>query len=619
MEVLHRQREVIRFGPFELDLRAGELRKHGLKTRLQQQPFRVLALLLDRPGKVVSREELRQAIWPADTFVDFDEGLDATIYKLRNTLGDSSENPRFVETLPRRGYRFIAPVEEIRPKTIRLRNPLTLAGMLTAVAVALALLFGLNLAGTRDRLFEKPAAARIHSIAVLPLQNLSGDPQQEYFADGMTDELIAELAKISALRVISRTSVMQYKGVKKPLPQAAQELGVDAVVEGTVFCSGDRVRVTANLVQASPEKHLWAESYERDLRDILALQSDVATAIARAIQIKVSPQEQARLASSRPINPDAYQPYLRGRYFWEKRTRPNLEKAREYFEQAIEKDPTYALAYAGLGDSYVLLSDYGTLASKEGFRKAKAAALKALQLDNTLAEAYPSLAWVRYSYDWDFPGAETDFKRAIELNSNYATAHHWYGWYLALMCRFDEGIAELKKAQELDPLSLVISTNLGMVLYFAHRYDEAIQQYRRTLDMDPNFIKAHEELGWAYEQKGMHAEAVAAWLKARTLSGESEVKVAKLKVAYRESGMRGYWREKLELAKEESTHGYFPSGWAARINIHLGNKNAALEWLERGFKEQDGSLVYLKAEPDFDPLRSDSRFKILMRRIGLPP
>jgi eukaryotic-like serine/threonine-protein kinase len=492
-------------------------------------------------------------------------------------------------------------------------------GALAVIAVAVALV-GLNLGRIRDRLFEKPAGARIHSIAVLPLQNLSGDPEQEYFADGMTDELIAELAKISALRVISRTSVMQYKGVKKPLPQAAQELGVDAAVEGTVLRSGDRVRVTANLVQASPETHLWAESYERDLRDILSLQSDVATAIAREIQIKVSPQEQALLASSRPVNPGAYQLYLKGRYFGEKRTRANLNKACEYFEQAIEKDPTYALAYAGLADAYVLLSDYGALPSKQGFPKAKAAALKALQIDNTLADAYPSLGWVRCFYEWDFPGAETDFKRAIELKSNYATAHLWYGWYLTVMGRFNEGFAELKKAQELDPLSLVINTNLGKVLYFGHRYDEAIQQYKKTLEMDPNFVKAHDDLGWAYEQKGMHAEAIVGWLKARTLFGKTESSVAKLKGAYRESGMRGYWQEDLELANEELAHGHvWPAGWVARIYIHLGNKNAALEWLERGFKEQDGSLVYLKAEPDFDPLRADPRFQSLMRRVGLPP
>jgi TolB-like protein/DNA-binding winged helix-turn-helix (wHTH) protein/Tfp pilus assembly protein PilF len=617
-----------RFGVFELNPRSGELRKQGIKIRLQGQPVEILAMLLEHPGETITRDELQKKLWPADTFVDFEQGLNNAMKRLRAALDDNADSPHFIETLPRHGYRFIASVDGVgqtsAPESAPIHNlgrgwRLLAFGALGVIAAAVVLV-GLNLGGVRDRLFEKPAAARIHSIAVLPLQNLSGDPQQEYFADGMTDELIAELAKISALRVISRTSVMQYKGVKKPLPQAAQELGVDAVVEGTVLRSGDRVRITANLVQASPETHLWAESYERDLRDILALQSDVATAIAREIQIKVSAQEQARLASSRPVNPESYQLYLKGRYFWEKRTTANLNKAREYFEQAIEKDPTYPLAYAGLADSYVLLSDYGTLPSKQGFSKAKAAALKALQIDNTLAEAYPSLGWARYSYDWDFLGAETDFKRAIELNSNYATAHHWYGWYLAVMGRFDEGFVELKKAQELDPLSLVISTNLGKVLYFAHRYDEALQQYRRTLDMDPNFVKAYDDLGWAYEQKGMHAEAVAEWLKARTPSGESEIRLAKLKEAYRESGMRGYWQQELELAKEELTHGHvWPAGWVARMYVHLGNKNAALEWLERGFKEKDGSLVYLKAEPDFDPLRSDSRFQNLTRRVGLPP
>src|SRR5260370_4178831 len=506
----------VRFGAFEADLHSSELHKHGVKIKLQDQPFQILALLLERPGEIVTREELRRKLWPADTFVDYDVGVNTAIKRLRDALGDSAESSRYVETLPRKGYRFIASVEGIssvphqdltihaehaaeRPTEGVTERRAARLWIVTGVLAAMLVLFvALNIGGLRQRLLTTGVPREIQSIAVLPLENLTGDPEQEYFADGMTDELIAELAKISALRVISRTSVMRYKGVKKPLPQAAQELGVDAVVEGTVFRSGDRVRVTANLVQASPEKHLWAESYERDLRDILALHSDVATAIAREIQIKVSPQEQARLTSSRPVNPGAYQLYLKGRYFWEKRTTANLNKAREYFEQAIEKDPTYALASAGLADSYVLLSVYGSLPSKEGFPKAKAAALKALQIDNALAEAYPSLGWVRYFYDWDFPGAETDFKRAIELNSNYATAHHWYGWYLAVMGRFDEGLAELKKAQELDPLSLGISTNLGRGLYFAHRYDEAIQQHRRALDMDPKSSKAHPDLGGAH-------------------------------------------------------------------------------------------------------------------------
>ncbi|HXN50432.1 MAG TPA: winged helix-turn-helix domain-containing protein, partial [Candidatus Acidoferrum sp.] len=310
MEVLLRSRRVTRFGPFDVDLRAGELRKRGLKIRLQQQPFRVLALLLEHPGEVVTREELRQAIWPADTFVDFDEGLDATIYKLRNALGDSSENPRFVETLPRRGYRFITPVEEVVPKTSRVRNLLTFVGVLTAVVLALFL--GLNLAGLRDRLLRRSSERRIRSLLVLPLRNLSGDPSQDYFVDGMTDALITNLSKISALRVISHTSVNHFKGTKKPLHEIAAELQVDAVVEGSVEREADRVRITANLVQVFPEKHLWAESYDRDLRSILDLESEVARTIADQIRITVTPEELRRMAVSETVDPEAHELYLKG-------------------------------------------------------------------------------------------------------------------------------------------------------------------------------------------------------------------------------------------------------------------------------------------------------------------
>ncbi len=328
MQVLHRPREVIRFGPFELDARAGELRKHGLKTRLQQQPFRVLALLLERPGEVVTREELRQAIWPADTFVDFNEGLDATIYKLRNTLGDSSESPRFVETLPRRGYRFIAPVEEVRPQKSRVRSLLTLAGVLTAVG--LALLFGLNLAGMRERLLSRTSNRRIRSLVVLPLQNLSGDPSQEYFVDGMTEVLTTDLGKIGALRVISRTSAMQYKGTHKKMSEIAKELNVDAAIEGAVLRSGERVRITAQLVEAASDRHLWAQTYERDLRDVLVLQDELAQTIARQVQIKLSLQEQTRLASARTIDAEVLEAYLQGREQWNKWTEEGVRKSIEF-------------------------------------------------------------------------------------------------------------------------------------------------------------------------------------------------------------------------------------------------------------------------------------------------
>jgi TolB-like protein/DNA-binding winged helix-turn-helix (wHTH) protein len=649
----------VRFGTFEADLDSGELRKHGLKIKLQDQPFQVLVLLLERSGDVVTREELRQKLWPAEAFVDFDVGLNAAIKRLRDALGDSAETPRFVETLPRRGYRFIAPTEEVpggpvgrkaegtpapgsaeaaawshpiesvaaasnvgQPKIERGWTKITRVGYwfaLGTAAVLLALFLGLNLRERRGRLLGRADARRIRSLAVLPLDNLSGDPSQEYFVDGMTDALITNLGKISALRVISRTSAMTYKNTKKPLRDIARELEVDAIVEGTVARSGDHIRITANLVQAFPERHLWAESYERELRDVFALQRVLASAIANEIQVKLTPQEQARIPSRKPIDPEAYQAYLKGRYFWNRRTGRDLQMAVKYFQRAIELEPSYALAYAGLADTYCLLSDYGALPSKEAFPMAKAAALQALQIDDTLAEAYPSLGWVRLFYDWDFRGADRDLMRAVELNPNYATAHHWYGWYLLQMGRFDQGTAELNAAHQLDPFSLAISSNLGTALYFEHRYDEAIEQYRKTLEMDPNFVKTLGHLGDAYEQKGMHAEAVAEWLKMRIISGESPQRIARLTEAFRLSGVSDYWQEELNLTKQDLRHGFVDPVAVASTYVHLGDKSAALGWLERGFKERDGSLVYLKASPEFDPLRADPRFRDLLRRIGLQP
>src|SRR3984893_75483 len=355
-----------RFGVFEADLRAGELRKHGVKLKLQDQPFQILALLLERPGEVVTRDELQHKLWPADTFVDFDTGLNTAIKRLRDALGDSAESPRFVETLPRRGYRFIASVEHIddlpvhterspeqRTRLVAVLQPEKLWIALGLVAAILALLLSLNIRGFRQRFLRTNAATKVQSIAVLPLENLSGDPAQEYFADGMTEALITDLGKIGELRVISRTSVMRFKDTKKPLREIARELQVDAVVEGTVVRSGDRVRLTANLVQASPEKHLWADSFERDLRDVLTLQDDVSRAIAAGIRIRLTPQEQARLASAHPVNPEAYEAYLEGRYFYDKLWPGGGPKASEYFELAIEKDPAWALPYSGLADYYL--------------------------------------------------------------------------------------------------------------------------------------------------------------------------------------------------------------------------------------------------------------------------
>src|SRR6202165_5254429 len=605
MEVLPRSRRVTRMGPFYLALRAGQLRKHGLKIRLQQQPFRVLALLLEHPGAVVTREELRQAIWPGDTFVDFDDGLDATIYKLRNALGDSSEKPRFVETLPRRGYRFIAPVEEVVPKTSRVPNLLTFVGVLTAVV--LALLLGLNLAGLRDRLLRRRSERRIRSLLVLPLRNLSGDPPQNSFVDGMPVALITNLSKIGALRVISHTSVNHFKGTNKPLHEIAAELQVDAVVEGSVEREADRVRVTANLVQVFPEKHLWAESYDRDLRSILDLESEVARTIADQIRITVTPEELRRMAVSETVDPEAHELYLKGAFYNNKWTKEGFERGIEYFNRALEKDPRNARAYAELAVAYGGVGIYGDI---KGYPKQKAASLKALEIDGTLADAHTTLAWAKFTLDWDATGAELEFRRAIELNPSDARAHAWYGTFLALRGRVEDSLRQVKSARELDPLSLAnTSTATFIAHYDARDYDKAIQVCREALDLDPNFLPAHWRLVQVYERTGKLSKALEVQRRAAALDGQDR-RVARevnlLRRAYAEKGARGYWVQRMELLRADDPRYQIN---VAKVYERLGNKNEAFRWLDTAFKDHVPYLIWeVPANPDLDGLRLDPRY-----------
>jgi len=633
---------VVRFGTYEVSLQSGEVRKAGLRIRVQQQPMKLLQILLEHPRKVVTREELRSRVWPNESFGDFDQALNIAIGKLRSALGDSAENPRFIETLPKRGYRFIADVSVLdadrpkMPESVAGDPPApepghTLQGTGLAVApkrrlwltgrVTGALAFVLSLSILSVWLFRSrgPAPAGIRSLAVLPLENLSGDASQNYFADGMTDELITDLAQISALRVISRTSVMAYKGARKPLPQIARELNVDAVVEGTVLRSGDQVRITAQLIEASTDKHLWSQSYEGELRDTLALQSRVASAIADQIRINLTPREQAALKNVKVVNPEAYESYLKGRYFWNKRTADGLKAALAYFEQAIEEDPKYAKAYSGLSDTYALLGDwqYAVMTPKEAFPEAKAAAIHALELDNTLGEAHNSLAFVLDGFDWDLDAGGREFQRAIELNPGYATAHHWYAWHLTLLGRFDEALAEMRKAENLDPLSLIINADLAELLGLAHSYDDSIiRQSLKTIEMDPNFALAHNQLAQAYLQKHMYAEAVAELQKAVELSRDSPTCIANLARAYVASGKREEAVKLLNTLKKRSTTGYSNASEIAMIYASLGDTDQAMNWLEKGFEERFNPGVLLR--PGFDPLRSDPRFQNLLRRIGLP-
>jgi TolB-like protein/DNA-binding winged helix-turn-helix (wHTH) protein/Flp pilus assembly protein TadD len=630
----------LRFGVFEVDLRAGELTKRGRRVRLQEQPFQVLAILLEKRGELVTREELREKLW-GRTVVDFDHGLNKAINKIREALGDSAENPRFVETVARRGYRFLADVTQIDgagdrrpaldtgvvapptdsrrveladvgkpPKQAHLPRSWTSVAILLALAVAASLFWILYSQG--------PSPAKIRSLAVLPLESLSGDASQDYFTDGMTDALIADLGQISALRVISRTSVMTYKGVRKRLPEIASELNVEAVVEGTVSRSGERVRITAQLIQVPNEKHLWAQSYEGELQDTLALQNSVARAIAEQIQVTLNPQEAAALKKSKEVNPGAYEAYLKGRYFWNKRSGEGLRKAIEYFDHAIDTDPQYARAYSGLADSYALSGDweYGILSPQDAFPKAKTAVTRALALDDNLSEAHTSLAFILDLYDWDWASAEKEYKRALALNPNYATAHHWYAWHLIVVGRNDEGIVELKKAESLDPLSLIISADLADALCIAHRYDESMLQSRKTIEMDPHFAVAHYQLGQALEQKHRHDEAIAEFRRAIELSGGNTTFESNLANAYAVSGRKEEAAKIVEQLESRQSQGSSTDASIALIYVGLGDNDHAMVWLTKAYQTRFNPSIL--ARPVFDPLRSDPRFRDLLQRIGLP-
>jgi len=618
---------LIRFGAFELDLRSGELQKQGRKIRLEGQPVQILVCLLENPGELVTREELHRKLWPADTFVNFEHGLNAAVKRLRQALNDSADNPRFVETLPRRGYRFIAPVQAV-PETengtldppklperavedVRRRWPRAWiwSGAALLVAFALAAFWLIR--------WLSPPAPLIRSLAVLPLENLSGDAAQDYFSDGMTDELTTELAQISELRVISRTSAMTYKGSHESLPQIARDLNVDAVVEGAVLRAGNQVRITAQLILAAADKHLWAESYEGDLRDALVLQKQVARAIAGKIRIELTPHEQAALKNVRHVNPEAHEDYLKGRYFWNKRTPDGLKKAIDYFSQAVEKDPTYAPAYSGLADSYALAGDwqYGVVSPKEAYPKAKAAAVKAVALDDALGEAHISLAWCLDGFDWNWESAGKEFARGIELSPGYATGHHWYGWHLATIGRHVEAVAELEKAKSLDPLSLIIGADLAEESLIAHRDDAAIKQARAAINMDPFFALAHYVLGEALAQKRAYNEAIGELQKAAELSPGSSAFTANLGNAYALSGRKEEALKILNDLKNGSHAGFSNAPEIAMVYVGLGDKDQAMAWLEKAYSERfnPGALM----RPAFDPLRGDARFQDLLRRIGL--
>ncbi len=610
----------IRFAGFEVDLDACALSRAGVPIRLQQQPFDVLVALLERPGRLVSREELRQRIWPSDTFVDFDHSLNIAVNKVRAALGDSADTPRFIETLPRRGYRFIgtlesaaAPPPDPLAETTHRRVPLS-AVVWTVLAIAIAV--GLSATWILRRR-PAPVTQSFRSIAVLPLDNLSADPAEAYLADGITDELTTDLAKISSLRVISHTSVLQFRGGRVSSIEIGRRLNVEAIVEGSVTRSGDRVRVTAQLIDAAGDRHLWAESYERSLNDLLALQRDVAAAITDRVQAKLTARERAAMTSAQQVNPDAYLAYIKGRSFWAQRTRPALEKGVVSFEQAINADPGYAPAYAGLADCYTALGYGSYQAPSVAFERAKGAASRAIALDPDLAEPHASLGYVKLYYDWQFADANLEFQRALTLNPNAVTALDWHSVYLTAMGRFDEARAEIRRAQGLDPLSVATNTDVGFVDYYGGRYDEAAKQLQATIEMGPSFPLAHLWLGRTYQEQRRYDEAIAEYTTAGKVLVNWPVTMAAIGHVYGISGRRQDAQRVLNDLQALSGHEYVTPYGVALVYAGLGDTASAFEWLDRAAGDRSNWLVWLKLDPRFVSLHGDPRFDALLRRVGL--
>jgi serine/threonine-protein kinase len=494
----------------------------------------------------------------------------------------------------------------------------TVLGIAALLALAVTLT-ALNVSGLRDRLMGLTAPPKVGSLAVLPLENLSHDPEQEYFADGMTEALITDIAKIRTLRVISRTSVMRYKGTKKPLSQIARELNVDVVVEGSVQRSGDRVRIDAQLIDARKDRNLWTESYQSDLSDVLALQGNVARAIAGEVRVQLTPEERAVLSATRSVKREAYEAYLHGLYSLNKRTPGDLQNAIGSFQKAVDLDPTYALAYSGLAQGYALMSIYGETVPRAAMPKAKAAANRALQIDNGLAEAHAVLADVEWSYEWDDAAADTAFQRALLINPNYATAHQWYALYLSNLGKAEQAIVHINRAQELDPRSLIIEADVGWCYYVAHRYDEAIDLLRKLAEGEPNFWAAHSILGQTYLAKGELADAIRELELADSLSPHTMRNMALLGDAYALAGRRTEARKLLEELILLSKKRYISPAYMAIPSIGLGQKDQAFEWLDRAYDDRSDWMVLLRTEPVFDPIRSDARFQNLLRKVGSRP
>jgi len=634
----------IRIGQdFELDLRVSELRRSGRPLKLERIPMELLLLFIEQKGLLVTRDQIIQRIWGKDVFLDTDNSINAAIRKVRQVLKDDPARPLFIQTITGKGYRFIAPVADadapaitegaVSPQTPTAENVASKKTshshilhmpaprrwlVLFGIAIILTAL-GTYVQWSRSQARPQPLSGR-SMLAVLPFENLTGDAGQDYFSDGMTEEMIARLGRLDPqhLGVIARTSVMHYKHSQANLEQISRELGVQYVLEGSIRRDPDKVRISAQLIQMRDQTRLWSRQYDRELSSLLALQGEIAQEIADEIQLTLGSEKSANPVSQHSGSPrtfEAYDLYLKGQYFWNKRTPRDLRQAIEYFQQAIDKDPNYARAYAGLADSYVLIGGYSGVPQTEFMAKARAAALRALELDESLPEAHTALALIVQNYDWDLQTAEKEYRRAIELNPNYATAHHWYAEHLTWRGRFDEALRESERARQLDPLSLIIAADNGAILYFSRQYDRSIEQFRYVLDMEPNFPRAGLIMA-AYVQKGRFAEA-RAFIEKQPPADDAPWHWAWLAYINGRSGRQGEAQHALDKLLQLNRRQQVDAAALAWAYMGLDNKDQALVWLQKASLQQSNTLVTLKVEPTFDPLRGDPRFQALVRRVGL--
>jgi len=574
--------QVIRFAGFELDLRTAELSSTGVKTTLPQQPFRILTLLLEHGGEVVTREALRRRLWSNDVFVDFDDGLNSAIRRLRLALGDSAEHPRLLETLPRHGYRLKAQIQQT----------------------------DLSSLGTEGH------SSQSFRVAVLPLENFSGDPNDEHLADSMTDAIITALAKIPHLGVISRTSVMAYKNARKILPQIARELRADALLEGAIVRSGDRVRITVQLLDATIDQHLWAESYDRELVDKLKLHEEVSHAIAAEVPSRLS-RSRVRSATAFSLGQEAYNSYLKGRYLIENtgRNDDGLKKATVFFEEAVNEAPLFAQAYAGIAESYDMSAIFGLLPTRQASAKAQQAARRAIEIDPSISEAHAALGYALMLV-WDWQEAGREFQQAIELNANNLIAHRWYAEYLMAVGQAGRSIGEIERAREIEPLSAITNSTLGWLYYGARRFEKAVQQFRRTVELDENFAATHFCSGMVQAQLGKYKEAIAEYERAKALGGTVHV-VRGLGFLYGIAGEKARAQEVIQESKRLAKTGCSVAYATASIYTGLGEKAQAFEWLNKAYDDCCAEMTWLKWDPQLDTLRTDPRFHRLLERVGL--